>query len=100
VTSRNAYRLGVLTVLSATLGLVVPEQRAAAAIDKAQVQALSVSEKLAAIREATSMHESHTGLSPRGEGDIFSVQFVNWANYFRNWANWTNWANWLNWANY
>jgi hypothetical protein len=62
MSNRSAYRHRVARVFAAVLGLaVLPQARAAAAIDKADLERLSVSEKLAAIREATTIASSGRG---------------------------------------
>jgi hypothetical protein len=101
MSSRTAYRQRVLGVLAAVLGLAALPPAATAAIDKEQIQTLSVSEKLAEIRAATTIAYQMVRESPGGEGaaaieEKLMAQWYNWGN----WRNWTNWANWANWASY
>jgi hypothetical protein len=101
--SRTLYRLRVLSILGAAFGPSTSPEPASAAIGRAQVEQLSVSEKLAQIRQATSAaleqaRESGVGEDHKKLDEIFTAQWFNWGNW-RNWANWANWANWLNWFN-
>lgn len=103
MSSRSTYRLRLLSVLGAVLGAPASPPGADAAIDRAQVEQLSVSEKLADIREATTvalerLRENGGGGDLKAIDDMLTAQWFNWGNW-RNWANWANWQNWGNWYN-
>jgi len=105
MSSKSAYRQRLAGVLAAVLGLPALAGPAAAAIDRAQVERLSVSEKLVQIREATSAALEEMRNDPADKDlnkldEMLTAQWFNWGNW-RNWANWANWANWGNyWYNY
>ena len=104
MSARSAYRLRLLSVLGSLLGAATaPSGEAKAAIDQTEIGAIRVSEKLADIREATtivleglSQNDSAKGL--KNIDDMLTAQWFNWGNW-RNWANWLNWANWGSWLN-
>jgi hypothetical protein len=104
MSARSAYRLRLVSVLGSLLGAAAaPPGEAKAAIDRTEIGAILVSEKLADIREATTIVLEGLRQGDPGKGlatidDLLMAQWFNWGNW-RNWANWLNWANWGSWLN-
>jgi hypothetical protein len=101
MSARLAYRQRLAGILAVILGLPGLAASASAAIDRAQVEQLSVGEKLAQIRDATSEAVKQARRGPDGAdlGKLDDMLTAQWFN-FGNWRNWANWANWANWGNY
>jgi hypothetical protein len=104
MSSKSAYRDRIMAMVGAVLGLATAPPSAIAAIDRAQIETLKVSEKLAEIRAATTIvferARKDLGSDPGAIEKKLMAQWYNWGNW-RNWANWTNWASWASyWNNY
>jgi hypothetical protein len=95
---KSAYCQRLAGILAVVLGLPVLGPAASAAVDRAQVEQLSVSEKLAALREATSAALNHACSGADGT-DCEKLDEMRTAQWF-SWASWASWASFASWGNF